>query len=446
MNLARLWNKFCGRPAEEPFDLRRDLLRPRIQRTETAALQPGLYHYLRQVDGANTRFHLRVDSGGGGVLLANATAAVRLRPAGTMIAKALLDGRGDADILATLRDTFRGVSERQAVADIHHVRSILANLESPGDNYPILNLADPAFAADASPLRKPLSADVSLADPHLLVPILDRLWDQAIPHVTLIAPAGFRRADLVRAVERAEDLGMIAGVRAQGSNLADQAFVAELAAAGLDHVNLLCLSGDPHVHDPYAGPGDHRALLRAVGHVRACRVCAVAEVPLVDANFDSLDETVRGLREAGVANFAFFAVAAAHPQADHGALAAGQLLQAAGMVEELADALGVRHLWYPPIQRSARLSLVEQVCRGPRTSGDHAIRVETDGTVYAARGPWRPLGNLLRDSWDTIAAGEPCQFYRRRLQSDTHCNDCPGLAICGADCPRSPDGWALPPD
>jgi hypothetical protein len=28
------------------------------------------------------------------------------------------------------------------------------------------------------------------------------------------------------------------------------------------------------------------------------------------------------------------------------------------------------------------------------------------------------------------------------VESDTHCGQCPGLAICAADCPRAPAGWA----
>lgn len=445
MNFTQLWNKFCGRPLDEPFDPRRDLLKPRLNRLETCEVEPGLYHYLREVNGTNTRFHLRVDSGGAGVLLANATAAARLRPSGSIIAKALLDGEDDASIVAKLQSTFHGVSAGQATDDIERVRSILRDLESPGDNFPILNLADPSFGPDVAPLKKPLSADVPLADPKVLVPILDRLWEEGIPHVTLIAPAGFERADLVRAVERAEDLGMIAGVRARGSSLAEEPFVAELAKAGVDHINLLYLSCEVEVHDAIAGSGDHAAVLQTLEHVRSNEVCAVAEVGLIEPTLETLEETVEALRAADVTNIAFFALATSVPAQEPAALVAEQLVQTAQMIEELADALSVRHLWYPPGQRAGGVSLAEQVCQGPRTSGDHAIRVEGDGSVYVARGPWQAVGNLLRDPWETIGENKTYEAYRKRVQTDTHCDECPGLAICAADCPRTPAGWAIPP-
>ena len=88
------------------------------------------------------------------------------------------------------------------------------------------------------------------------------------------------------------------------------------------------------------------------------------------------------------------------------------------------------------------MPLGEQVCRGPRCGGDTAVRVEPDGAVIPARGPYASAGNLLEDDWETIERSEVFQRYRRRVESDTHCDECPGLAICAADCPREPAGWA----
>ena len=445
MNLTRLWNKFCGRPVDEPFDPRRNLLKPRLNRLKTFEVEPGLYHYLREVDGENTRFHLRVDSNGSGVLLANATAAARLRPSGSIIAKALLDGEDDASIVDKLRGSFHGVSDRRAAEDIERVRSILSNLEAPGDNYPILNLADPRYAPDIAPLKKPLSADVLLADPDVIVPILDRLWEEGIPHVTLIAPDGFERASLVRAIERAEDLGMIAGVRLRGSDLADEAFVAELSKTGVDHINLLFLSCNREIHDAIAGTGDQAATRQAFEYVRTNEVCAVAEIGLIEPTLDTLEETIEELHTIGLCNLAFFALATEEPEREHAALEPEQLLQTAQMIEEFADTRGMRHLWYPPRQRAEGVPLAAQVRQGPRTSGDHAVRVENDGSVFVARGPWQAVGNILHDDWETIAANETYEAYRKRVQTDTHCDECPGLAICAADCPRTATGWAVPP-
>jgi radical SAM protein with 4Fe4S-binding SPASM domain len=62
--------------------------------------------------------------------------------------------------------------------------------------------------------------------------------------------------------------------------------------------------------------------------------------------------------------------------------------------------------------------------------------------VIPPRGPHRVAGNLLRDEWPVIWQDAAFQAYRSRIERPTHCLICPGLAICAADCPRQPSGWA----
>jgi len=415
---------------------------PPVDPLTRAGIAPGLYHYMREAQGTFTRFHLRVDSSGTGLLLANAAAAARLAPSGVVIAKALLEGEPDETIIQRLSASFQGVTSEAAVGDLERVREIIATLDSPGDNYPILNLADPSFSPESAPLDKPLSADVPLAEPERLVPILDRLWELGIPHVTLVAGENPDAKALVRAVERSEDLGMIAGVRGRGSDLMEGSLIKDLAQAGADHVDVLYLSADAEVHDSLAGGGDHAKAVEALASVRENEVCPVAEVALVENTMDRIEETVESLASQAVANAAFFAVVMAEGKASGGALRAGELLQAARLVEESAEEADLRFIWYPPVRFHLGGSLAEQIRRGPRSSGDTAIRIQPDGSVLLPRGPSRPAGNLISDDWETIRRHEAYVSYRRRVETDTHCDDCPGLAICAADCPRNPAGWA----
>jgi len=409
---------------------------------ERLGITPGLYHYLREVDGAFTRFHLRVDSTGNGLLLANASAAARLHASGVIITKGLLEKEEEPVIVDRLLRSFRMVTPGQAAEDVKRVREIISTLEMPGDNYPIVNLADPSFSPEIAPLDRPLSADVPLAEPERLLPILDRLWELGIPHVTLIAGEQPDTAALIRAVERAEDLGLIAGVRARGSDLVQGSLVKDLAQAGVDHVDVLYLSAQPEIHDTLAGPGDHQQAVQALAEVHQNEVCPVAEIALVEGTSEGIEETLESLAARGVTNAAFFAVAMAEGRSSGGALPAGELIPVARLVEESAEESRVRYLWYPPVRFHLGGSLAREVRRGPRSSGDHAVRVEADGSVIPARGPYRSAGNLLTDPWEKIHRGRVFRDYRARVETDTHCDDCPGLAICAADCPRHPAGWA----
>lgn len=432
-------------------ELLRRFLIPSSER-HRPAIVPGLYHYQREASvesydpGAYTRFHLRVEPDGRGILLANATAAARLSPSGVLIAKGLLDDEDEKQIIERLRGHFRGSTTEQMYTDLERVAALIANLVAPGDNYPIINLGDPALSPYEAQLMAPLQADLPLAEPEKLVPIIDRLWQAAIPHVTILAPEAPQADHLVRAVERAEDLGMIAGVRGRATDLEPGRLLADLAMAGVDHVTVPFASADPAVHDALYSDGDHQASNALFATILRHEVAAVAEVPLIARTVPSLGEALEALVEAGVTNINFFAIAAPDEMPEDeraGSLLASAMPQTADLIEELADQMEVRFVWQPPMLADPTRGLIAQVRQGPRCSDDLSVRVEPNGNVIPPRGPYRSAGNLLTDDWASIWNNQAFIKYRERVEKPTRCDDCPGLAICAADCPRKIAGWSL---
>ena len=408
-------------------------------------LEPGLYHYMRDSDGTYTRFHLRVEPDGRGMLLANATAAARLTAPGVVIAKGILDGVDDQRIENQLRRRFRGASDAEIEADVERVATLIANLAAPGDNYPIINLEDAAVSPFEARLVAPLQADLPLANPEILVPLLDALWNAAIPHVTILTPVQPDHDDLVRAVERAEDLGLLAGVRARAGDFAQGDLLERLVLAGVDHVDVYYASGAPELHNGFFGDGDHAMLRTLFASIHENEIAPVAEVPLVESTMPGLADSLGHLRSAGLRNANFYAIAAPDEMPDEqraGAIRSSAMPQVANMVEELSNQMDVRFIWQPPVMRDPELSLVEQVRAGPRASDDLAVRVEADGRVIPARGPYRSAGNLLTDDWSAIWEHEAFKKYRDRVERPTRCDVCPGLALCAADCPRKAAGWS----
>jgi radical SAM protein with 4Fe4S-binding SPASM domain len=406
---------------------------------------PGLYHHMREADGTYTRFHLRVEPDGSGVLLANATAAARLSPSGVVMAKGLLEGEDEEAIVQDLAARFRGASREVMRGDLGRVKALIAELAAPGDNYPIINLEDAAVSPHEARLMAPLRADVPLAEPERLVPIIDRLWEVGIPHITILAPENPDAGHLVRAIERAEDSGMIAGVRGRGSDLGQGTLLKDLALAGVDHLTVLYASTERDIHDALGGEGDQAAAERVMAAAQEYEVCPVAEVPLVEATLDTVDEVLAALTESGVTNVSFFAIATPDEtpagQRD-GAITASAMPQVAALVEETAHEEQVRYIWQPPVMRNPARSLAAQVRQGPRCSGDVAVRVEPDGAVIPPRGPYLSAGNLLSAPWDAIWEHPAFRTYRERVEAPTRCDVCPGLAICAADCPREQAGWS----
>jgi radical SAM protein with 4Fe4S-binding SPASM domain len=428
-----------------------------------AAPAPGLYHYMRESvaarqsdgarqsegarhsDGAFTRFHLRVEPDGRGMLLANATAAARLTPPGVVIAKGILDDLSEEQIKQQLKRRFRGATAAEMDADLERIAALIANLVAPGDNYPIINLEDAAVSPYEARLVAPLQADLPLAGPEKLVPLLDALWNAAIPHVTILAPTEPDHDSLVRAVERAEDLGLLAGVRARATDLAQRDLIGRLAMAGADHIDAYYASNDAELHDGYFGNGDHSKLKPVFESIHENEVSPVAEVPLVEGTTIGLAKALPKLRSAGLRNANFYAIAAPDDMPTEqraGAIRSSAMPQIANMVEELSNEMDVRFIWQPPVLRDPEVTLAEQVRAGPRASDDLSVRVEPGGEVIPARGPYRSAGNLLSDDWSQIWNHEAFLKYRERVERPTRCEVCPGLALCAADCPRKPAGWS----
>lgn len=403
---------------------------------------PGLYPFDQAIDDEQTvRYHLRVDADGGGLLVVNATACARLTPSGVLIAYELLRGQDQDTVAQTLAAAFDGATPDQQRHDTARVRDLLRELAEPDGRYPVFNLDDPSAGPQAARLIPPIEADLPLAGPDQIKPLLPRLWQAGIAHVTLLVPPSPDPAALLAAVIAATQAGLICGVSGRATDLAAGSLLDDLIEAGLDHLTLAYATGEAARHDSLYGQGDHALAEALYARTEALALADVAQIPLIGATVDGMDATLAHLRRLGVTTVQFFAVAGPHEDGD-GAVPASAMAQMAADVEEAAERAEVLYQWQPPVLRNPNLTLDEQVRQGPRCSSDVAIRVEPDGAVIPPRGPRRVAGNLLRDPWPVIWQDAAFKAYRSRVERPTRCLTCPGLAICAADCPREPAGWS----
>ena len=130
-----------------------------VENTPSAAplqpVEPGLYPFMKLEGEWPTRFHLRVDPDGAGMLLANAAEAAHLSPVGVMMVHGVLSDLDDGRIAAAVRETFHGGTEEQIASDLEQVRSLIADLVTPEDNYPVTNFGGRGESPDERRLGAP---------------------------------------------------------------------------------------------------------------------------------------------------------------------------------------------------------------------------------------------------------------------------------------------------
>ena len=116
----------------------RDLLLPSLP---SRSVRPGMQHFRIERPDRMTRVHLRVEEDGAGVMLVDATVAVRLNRTGMELARAILEGKPLEAARRELRKTFRSASAEQVGSDYEKIRQVLFPTDPDKGACPWLDLA-----------------------------------------------------------------------------------------------------------------------------------------------------------------------------------------------------------------------------------------------------------------------------------------------------------------
>ena len=404
---------------------------------EPPMIEPGLYHFQREVGGQHIRYHLRVDDDGPAILIAAASEALLLSPAGAAVAKGLLEGKSSA----ALEASWPVENPQQVVEDVRHA---LEDLGQWDVRYPIFNLVDPALYERPWKISAPFQADVVVGGEGVTRAIIDRLWAARVPHVRFLVTPRTGKETIVKSVMHAEDLGMIAGVRLRTAHWLDNATLQSLAQAGVDYI-VLPWGVTQALHDRWYGAGDFAAFAALVPKILRSEVTPVADAALVRSTWEHFPASLDNVVNLGVDHIEVYAIAEDADARPHELQAEGfsglELRQLAAWIEDLADQRKVQLVWLPPIRCPQNRSLDEIVRQAPRAGGDVTIRVEADGNVLPPRGPRQIAGNVLEQDWESIWGHEVFRNYRLQVERPTRCAECPDMTVCAACCPADAESW-----
>jgi len=364
--------------------------------TKEAPLAKGFFTYQSQNEGEDHyRLHLRIEPGGEGVLIVNASTILHLNQSATEMVRTLMQDMSFDDAIKYLKKRYN-VPKEQLEIDYNTLKNNIAALIHTTDLDPVSYLGmerevvgkdlnapyrlDCAITYQLSGTQEQTFAPQDRVNTELTTSewqqVIQKAFDAGIPHILFTGGEPTLREDLPDLLLYCEKLGMVTGLLTDGSRLGDKAYLVSLLEAGLDHIMLvfdqqhqgswdtLSMIMDEDIHTTVhltLKPGED--LKPVIDRLAELKVHALS----LSESEPGLDLELQNLRN----------LAAIH-----------QL--------ELVWDMPVPYSQWNPI--ALELEKDETVPDMAFTN----IYVEPDGDVLPAQGINKVMGNLLADDWDAI--------------------------------------------
>ena len=367
-----------------------------------AKVQPlpeGTYHKQAVQDDKPYRVHLRLNPDGSGIFILNASTVLQLNATAAEYAYHFIHGTEPDEAVKQIAGRYR-VSRDVAAADYQDFVDKIETLISTPDLDPVSSLDFERIAPHSADLTSPLRLDCALT--YRLRPgsnaeyapakrverelttdewrlILDRAWQAGIPHVTFTGGEATLRDDLPDLIAHAEKNGQVCGLLTDGLKLLDKAYLDLLLQTGLDHILFLLQPADD---TSWAG----------LEKVLAEDIFVTVHLTLTQGNIQNAEGTLERLADLHVQSLSLTSADAS-------------LRDRFDALRDKAAALGLTLRFDLPVPYSESNPVAYEAEEDaiPEGAGKAWLYVEPDGDVLPSQGHSnRVLGNLLRDTWETI--------------------------------------------
>lgn len=424
----------------------------------------GLHTYHVPLPGGSKRIHLRIGQDRTGVLFVDVTDVIHLNATAAELAYSALEGIPYSTAESRIRARTKRSDRRQALLDLQSIYGMVDRLRHEGMGCPTCQLSTlqqlPLFGA---PIDAPYKADLAITyecnndcphcynEPDRLsldsLPlaqwcnVVDVLCRVGVPHLIFTGGEATLYPHLLPLIEFANSRGPICGLNTNGRRLAHAGYARQLAAAGLNHVQITLGSHEPEIHDRMMNARSFTQTVRGIESALSAGLHTITNTTLMQMNAPHIEETLSFLYRLGIRTFAVNGLIYSGGGFSTGqAISEDRLAPILIRIRDTARELGMRFLWYTPTQY-CRLSPVELEIGAKRcNAGEYSLCVEPNGDVLPCQSYYVAAGNLLRDPWEQIWHSSLFRSFRdRETDPDAHglpdmCRVCPDLPLCGGGC------------
>ena len=423
------------------------------------AIPEGRYTYRGKDEFARYALQLRIEPDQTGIMVINANTVLYLNQTAATHAYFFMQGL----------DTNAAVNQ---VRKIYRVNSNVARQEHEKLTYKINTLAhtdkicpisfldvktvEPFTKEYSAPLRMDLALTFRCQNdcvhcyaggPHETKELTTQQWKTVIDNIhqagifiaTFTGGEPTLREDLPELLLYAQNKGIVTGLVTNGRKLKDQNYVKDLEKVGLDFVQVTLESHKPKIHDSITTQkGSWKETVDGIRNAVTTSVYVTTNTTLNRHNIDDFPDTVDFIKELGVSGFGCNSLiysGKANKVAEDFAVPIEKLRQILPKINEKANRLGLKFLWYTPTQYCqldpVKLGLGIKSC----TAAMINMCVGPNGDVYPCQSYFESLGNMLKDDWQQIWNNPLSVKIRKREYIEPKCRNCPQLQICGGGCP-----------
>jgi len=357
-------------------------------------LPAGMHHYMAPLDDPeNFRLHLRIERGGNGILVINASTILHLNQSATEYAYHLVKNTDEESTARIISSRYK-VTPQQALTDFRDFKETIHVLISRDDLDPeiFLDIAPspleelpvplrldcaityklPENAASGSSPADRVQRELELDEWNF---IIDKAWQETILHILFTGGEPTLREDLPKMIKHAEINGQVTGLLSDGLKLVDQQYLDSLLMNGLDHL-LFLLQPENDIS------------WQALNNALKADLFVTTHVTLTPSIIDQVENILERLAFLGGKNLSL-------------SVSDIDLADSLKYTESKAAEMDMKLVWDLPVPFSTfnPVSLIESI--GARTRKSW-LYIEPDGDVRASQDSQTVLGNFLTDPIDKL--------------------------------------------
>lgn len=409
---------------------------------------------------SDTKFHLRQEKNGTGMLVINASNVLYLDPVGTEFMKYYLQYSVKKPLIGNVRDnvllrvmTHYKVDRKKAGQDYDRLMDTVWGLIG-GNTCPFTTFDIKMREPDYGDLKAPLRIDLALTyrcnnncghcyagGPRQTKEMSTAEWkkiikkahDFEVPSVVFTGGESLMRDDLEELIAYAEKIHVVTGLITNGRLLTKER-VASLKKAGLDYVQITIESPDASVHNAMCKADCFNDTVNGIRN-SINEIFTTTNTTITNANKDTIVALVPFLHSLGVRRFGMNAIIRAGRGVEADGVTFEELKDLLPAVISEAEKLDMQFIWYTPTKyhklNPVEMGLGVKSCSAARLT----LAIEPDGSVIPCQSYFKSIGNALTDDFAKIWDNDLAKHLRGHKFAPEKCLKCIQYPMCGGGCP-----------